>query len=109
VPQKLKRIRKEINLMTQTTNIDAPNSLATPGEIAAMLRVPEKTIYYWVGRNEIPFIRVGRHLRFVPEKVIAFFSEQTRQARASCTVPASLLKHHETLRSLKIRDVNSAP
>lgn len=58
--------------------------LLTLTEIAALLRVSKKTIYYWVNRNEIPFLRIGRHLRFNPEVVLAFFSLKTEERKPPC-------------------------
>lgn len=48
-------------------------------EMAAELQVSTKTIYYWVGRFEIPFLKIGRHLRFQPDVVLQFFEEKTRE------------------------------
>jgi excisionase family DNA binding protein len=49
----------------------------TLDEVAKYLSVSRKTIYYWVGRAEIPFVRVGRHLRFDPVVVMRHFSQKT--------------------------------
>lgn len=54
--------------------------LCTVEEIAGVLKVPMKTIYYWVSRGEIPCIRVGRHLRFLREEVIQHFRCETNSA-----------------------------
>lgn len=66
--------------------------LRTPTEIANLLQVSIKTIYYWVGRNEIPFIKVGRHLRFNIDNVIDHFRLRTRENNPYCLVPENLLK-----------------
>lgn len=55
-------------------------SLLTLEEVALYLNVSSKTVYYWVGRAEIPFIRVGRHLRFDPATVVQHFSGKTEAA-----------------------------
>lgn len=68
-----------------------PN-LLKPSQIAEILNVSEKTIYYWVERNEIPFIKVGRHLRFVANDVIRFFSEKTVSKRPYCHADRSAVK-----------------
>ncbi len=72
--------------------------LATPKEMAELLRVSPKTIYYWATRREIPFVRVGRHIRFVTHDVISHFFEKTRSADPSC--------HHWT-REIKNRSSGS--
>lgn len=62
--------------------MEAPTALlVTPGELSQLLKVSLKTIYYWVERNEIPFTKIGRHLRFEPNEVIQFFREKTRKSR----------------------------
>jgi excisionase family DNA binding protein len=51
--------------------------LLTVKEISQLLKVSHNTIYYWVSRSEIPFIRVGKHLRFERDKVLSFFLGKT--------------------------------
>ena len=53
-------------------------------EIAQVLKVSDYTIYYWVGRNEIPFVRVGRHLRFIVDDVLKFFLRRTEERKPNC-------------------------
>jgi excisionase family DNA binding protein len=54
---------------------EAPR-LLTLRELAAFLNVPKKTLYYWVSRREIPFLRIGpRHLRFDRGDVLRHFAE----------------------------------
>lgn len=43
------------------TNLD---ELATVEEIAPYLRVKVKTVYAWVSARQIPFIKIGRVVRF---------------------------------------------
>ena len=45
--------------------------------ISHLLGVSPKTVYYWVSRHEIPFLKVGRHLRFQASDVIEFFHART--------------------------------
>ena len=68
-------------------------SLLKPSQIAEVLNVSDKTIYYWVERNEIPFLKVGRHLRFVAADVIRFYSERTAQATPGCLPDRSEVKN----------------
>jgi len=65
-------------------------------EMAEFLRVPKKTLYHWVHRREIPFTKVGRHLRFIPVDVVEFFRRQTPQS--PCYDGFSLIQ--DPLRSL---------
>lgn len=62
--------------------------LLTVEEIARFLKVSPQTVYYWVRRKEMPSIRIGKHLRFEPEKVLAHFQNQRALA---CRTPSSRL------------------
>jgi excisionase family DNA binding protein len=67
-------------------------------ELARFLGVSRKTIYYWVGRAEIPFVRVGRHLRFEPGPVLRHFALKTEgedSAIACAKYRADLLSRTE--------------
>ena len=78
--------------------------LMTPGELSAFLRVSPKTIYHWVLRREIPFTKVGRHLRFCATEVLAHFKGKTEQDALSCPSFASLVESRH--RSLKTSQGN---
>ena len=70
--------------------MSSPEScLLTPHEIARHLQVSRKTIYYWVSRSEIPYVKVGRHLRFQLAEVIEFFKSGNIDGQAPC--------HHDQL------------
>ena len=57
--------------MTRTT----PEALWTPFEVAAYLGVPVQTLYQWRRkRTGPPGRRVGRHLRYDPDAVRAWFA-----------------------------------
>lgn len=75
--------------------------LSTPKEIADLLRVSPKTIYYWVKRNEIPFIRVGRHLRFNTQMVLDWLTAKTEDSKAACFQRSSTIQRDRFSRSLK--------
>lgn len=51
--------------------------LLTSKELAQKINVPINTIYYWVSRKEIPYIKVGKHNRFDYEEVMEFFRDKT--------------------------------
>lgn len=45
-------------------------SLWTPGELAAFLRLPEKTLRKWRSERTGPtWLKIGRHVRYEPEQV----------------------------------------
>ena len=90
-----------------------PAHFLTLKEIAGVLNVPSYTIYYWVGRNEIPFVRVGRHLRFILDDVVEFFIVKTKESRPNCLQYGTAVKNEHNHCSLKIgvsaRTKNFAP
>ena len=79
------------------------NQLLKIAEIATLLHVPIKTVYWWVNRREIPFLKVGKHLRFDVGKVLGFFSEKTEiRAQEACVKLGSPLQSPDRW-SLKTR------
>ena len=81
--------------------------VVTAQELAESLKISIGTIYYWVSRNEVPFIKMGRHLRFNISEVLEDFKTKTREARFTCN--DSLLGVSSNLQSsLKIRDATHA-
>jgi excisionase family DNA binding protein len=49
-----------------------PNSLLTPGEVAALFRVDPKTVTRWAASNRIASVRTpGNHRRFKVSEIIA--------------------------------------
>ena len=46
-------------------------------ELAIRLNVPLATIYYWIAKNEIPHIKIGKHHRFLYGEVMDFFKIKT--------------------------------
>ncbi|MBI2521209.1 MAG: helix-turn-helix domain-containing protein [Bdellovibrio sp.] len=46
-------------------------------ELAQKFNVPVNTVYYWVSKKEIPYIKVGKHNRFNYQEVMEFFKKQT--------------------------------
>ena len=59
-------------------------ALATAQELAAILKVPVSWIYQRtrLGPEALPFIRVGRYVRFDPQQVIAFLEAKGRTGDA---------------------------
>ena len=94
--------------MKVQTQTETSRSLLTIEEIANELQVSIKTVYYWVGRSEIPFLKIGRHLRFRRDVVLHFFERKT-QERFPCLPGQSLVEtipdtgYFQFPSSLKIR------
>lgn len=58
-------------------------NLMTPAELAELLKVPVGTIYRWRTTGEgPPAIRMGKHLRFKRESVLAWLDERTSRRTA---------------------------
>jgi excisionase family DNA binding protein len=54
-----------------------PEAFWTVADVAALLRVPQETLYAWRKRRYgPPAARVGRHLRYDPADVRDWFSNQ---------------------------------
>lgn len=50
-------------------------------EVAAFLRVPVGTLYQWRHRRTGPrALKVGRHLRYLPDEVRAWLANQQKAA-----------------------------
>ena len=58
------------------------NALLTEDEAAALLKVQPATLATWRvrGRPNLPFVRVGRCVRYRLEDLIAFINRQVRQS-----------------------------
>jgi len=67
--------------MESTQQIPKPRPLWGVGDVAAYLGVPVKTLYRWRLKHEGPdCLRVGKHLRYVPDDVIAWVESRKRLA-----------------------------
>jgi len=51
--------------------------LVTVLELSALLRVSAKTIYRWVAERTVPFVKIGKAVRFDRDAVLAHFRSQT--------------------------------
>jgi excisionase family DNA binding protein len=65
-------------------------SLMTPPEVAAWLRVPVRTLELWRRRGEGPaFQRVGRAVRYSSEDVEAYLLARRTHCSTPCRVAGS--------------------
>jgi excisionase family DNA binding protein len=46
--------------------------LMTAKELAEILRVAQKTVFGWVAKRKIPYVRVNGALRFAKRQIIAW-------------------------------------
>jgi excisionase family DNA binding protein len=52
------------------------NHLWTVRDVAAFLKIHPKTIYEWVARGEMPFLRIGNRIRFNPSDILRWLRHQ---------------------------------
>ncbi len=50
--------------------------LLTPDEVASMLQVEKSTIYAWTHTKQIPYLKVGRLVRFEPQTIQEWLTER---------------------------------
>ena len=55
---------------------NARKGLLTPAEVCAVLNVKVSTVYAWVSTAHIPYVRLGRLIRFDLKDVIAWVEKQ---------------------------------
>ena len=73
-------------MQTQTTIKDETKYL-TVTQLAKRLQISESTIYGWVDRNYIPFLRAGDLLRFDPITVDTWMSAEADRKRQKKRTP----------------------
>ena len=54
----------------------ANKGLLTPAEVGAVLNVKVSTVYAWVSTDRIPFVRLGRLIRFDIKDIMAWVGKQ---------------------------------
>mgnify|MGYP001220046296 CR=1 FL=1 len=69
--------KKSVLAMNGETPSFIDNQLWAYTRLADFLDVPIATIKDWVYKRQIPFVKVGRHIRFVPSDVQKWLSERT--------------------------------
>lgn len=57
------------------------DGLWTRDDLADYLAVKESVIKYWVRNREVPFVRLGRQIRFVPQDIIEWIAAKGNAPR----------------------------
>jgi excisionase family DNA binding protein len=66
--------------MTQNDELDAPEALLTPSEVAALFRVNPKTVTRWARAGKLTAIRtLGGHRRFRVSEIRRCLEEMSRE------------------------------
>ena len=48
----------------RVTNAQSPRKLINIDELSALWSVPKATLYNWVNQRRLPYVKLGRSLRF---------------------------------------------
>jgi excisionase family DNA binding protein len=67
--------------MQSQTSSTSPNQYLTVSQLAKHLQISESTIYGWVERNYIPYLMAGDLLRFDPNVINTWMSEEANRNR----------------------------
>jgi excisionase family DNA binding protein len=67
--------------MQSQTSSTSPNQYLTVSQLAKHLQISESTIYGWVERNYIPYLMAGDLLRFDPNVINSWMSEEANRKR----------------------------
>jgi len=61
--------------------VSDPDEILTTDEVAALLKVPKRTLYRWMSRGESPpYYVIGRHARFKRSEVMIWFESHVDEA-----------------------------
>ena len=77
--------------------------LITPVQLAEILQVSIRTIYYLARRGTLPSIKIGKHLRFRVESVLANCDTANHVTHFACHPSNISVKNNQQFRSLKTR------
>ena len=83
--------------------------LLTVNELSTFLKVSPHTIYYWVSRSEIPAIRMGKHLRFDRDTVLAHFIAVSQQSSKASTCLEGSHSIDSRLQSWSLKKLDTNP
>ena len=67
--------------MQNQTTTGSPNEYLTVAQLAKRLQISASTIYSWVERNYIPYLMAGDLLRFDPNVINSWMSDQADRNR----------------------------
>ncbi len=69
--------------MTDTAiDVARPRPLWGVSDVAAYLDIPIKTLYKWrLERSGPPCVRIGKHLRYVPDDVVTWVEDRRDSGR----------------------------
>ena len=65
------------------SSCDTPE-LLTARELEAMLKIDKKTIYAYVQRGLIPYVKIQSNVRFPKHEILSWIQDQSHRPKAAC-------------------------
>ena len=62
--------------------MNAESKLMTVMEVSKTLQISSNSIYYYISIGEIPYLKMGKHIRLEYSEVINFMKRRAEQERA---------------------------
>ena len=75
------RPKKEKSPIPSLKDLLSRGDLISPEELSQALRVAQVTIYQWVRRGVIPYLKIEALVRFDPQEMQAWLESKRRAAR----------------------------
>ena len=72
------KIGNEIRAHQQLSAPFIDKQLLSVPRLAEYLDVPVATVRDWIYKRQIPFVKAGRHVRFVPSDVLGWLSDRRK-------------------------------
>lgn len=76
ISQEILSTIKEIATALQTKNSIHPNDILTLKEAAALLKLSESTMNYYIDEKVITCQRIGKHKRFIRKELMDFLTKK---------------------------------
>lgn len=54
----------------------------TVKDVSEMYHLSKKSIYYYIEKGSLPYLRIGKHIRFETLEVLAFLKTESEKERA---------------------------
>ena len=68
--------RKKLEILKPERKIDPDETVMDLHEVANMLKVSPRTVQKWMRRNDFPYYKIGKVLRFLKSEVLEWFKLQ---------------------------------
>ncbi|MBU1006662.1 MAG: helix-turn-helix domain-containing protein [Candidatus Omnitrophica bacterium] len=65
-------------------------NLLTPKQLSDLLQIKLPTVYKWAHYGYVPFVKIGKLLRFKESKVEEWLKKRERRGRSSCKIHVNI-------------------